>query len=80
MGYPVLLGSSLTDDEFKHLCDLTNLPKFPIRREAYFWVLSNLSIGCGDSFFFDELLDKEADTVDEFLSYINEQKLLRILE
>ena len=80
MSHPLLLGSTLTDDEFKHLCDLTNLLKYPIKDISYFWVQSDLSIGCDQSYFFDKASDRQVETVDEFLSYIKEQKLLRILE
>ena len=80
MGHPVLLGTKLTDSEFKQLYDLANFPKYTIREKAYFWVLSDLSIGCSNRYSFVNSVDKELNTLDEFLSYINEQKLLRILE
>lgn len=80
MHSPILLGSNLTQSEFKQLYDLANFPKYPIREEAYFWVLSNLSIGCGNKYSLINTPDRQVETVDEFLSYINEQKLLRILE
>ena len=80
MSHPVLLGSTLTDDEFKQLYDLTSFPKYGIREDACFWVQSDLSIGCSNSYFFDKASDRQVETVDEFLSYINEQKLIRILE
>ena len=79
MGHPVLLGTKLTDSEFKQLYDLANFPKYTIREKAYFWVLSDLSIGCS-RYSFVNSVDKELNTLDEFLSYINEEKLSRILE
>ena len=80
MNYPVLLGSSLTDAEFKHLCDLTNLLNYPIKDISYFWVLSNLSIGCSNIRPHTNFSNCAVLTMNEFLSYINEQKLLRILK
>lgn len=76
----VLLSTNLTDSEFKQLYDLASFPKYSIREDACFWVQSDLSIGCSHSYFFDKASDRQVETVDEFLSYIKEQKLLRILE
>ena len=80
MGSPILLGSNLTQSEFKQLYDLANFPKYTVREKAYFWVLSDLSIGCSKKYGFVNTSDRQVETVDEFLSYIKEQKLLRILE
>lgn len=80
MGHPVLLGTKLTDSEFKQLYNLANFPKYTIREKAYFWVLSDLSIGCSNAYSSIYTSDRQVETVDEFLSYIKEQKLLRILE
>ena len=77
---PVLLGSSLTDNEFKHLCDLTNLLKYPIKDISYFWVLANLSIGCSNIRPHTKFSNCAVLTMDEFLQYIEQQKLLRILQ
>lgn len=80
MRSPILLGSSLTQSEFKQLYDLANFPKYTIREKAYFWILSDLSIWCSNKYSFVNTSDRQVETVDEFLSYIKEQKLLRILE
>lgn len=80
MNHPVLLGSTLTDDEFKHLCDLTSFIKCPAKDTCYFWVLSNLTIGCSNMRPHQDFSNRDVLTMNEFLSYINEQKLLRILE
>ena len=80
MSHPVLLGSTLTDDEFKHLCDLTNLLKYPIKDISYFWVLIDLSIGCSIIRPHHDFSNRDVLTMNAFLSYINEQKLIRILE
>ena len=80
MGHPILLGTNLTDSEFKQLYDLANYPKYTIREKAYFWVLSDLSIGCSNAYNFVNTSNRQVETVDEFLSYIKEQKLLKVLE
>ena len=80
MHYPVLLGSSLTNDEFKHLCDFMNLFNYPIKDISYFWVLSDLSIEYSNIRPHTNFSNCAVLTMNEFLSYINEQKLLRILE
>ena len=86
MGSPILLGSNLTDDEFKHLYDLTIFFKCPDKDTCYFWVLSSLTIGCSTSIGCSPLRPHQdfsncdVLTLDEFLAYIKEQKLLRILE
>ena len=80
MSHPILLGSKLTQSEFKQLYDLANFPKYTVREKAYFWVLSDLSIRCSKEYGFVNTSDRQVETVDEFLSYIKEQKLLRILE
>ena len=80
MGSPILLGSTLTDDEFKHLCDLTNFIKYPTKNNTYFWVLASLSIACSLIRPHRDFSNRDVLTMDEFLSYIKEQKLLRILE
>ena len=36
MNHPVLLGSTLTDDEFKHLRDLTGFIKCPPKKQYLF--------------------------------------------
>ena len=80
MNHPVLLGSTLTDDEFKHLCDLTDFIKCPTKNSTYFWVLANLSIGCNLIRPHNDFSNCDILTMNEFLAYIKEQKLLRILE
>ena len=80
MGSPILLGSNLTDDEFKHLYDLTSFIKYPAKDTCYFWVLSNLTIGCSPLRPHQDFSNRDVLTLDEFLAYIKEQKLLRILE
>ena len=80
MNRPVLLGSTLTDDEFKHLRDLTGFIKCPTKNSTYFWVLANLSIGCSLIRPYHDFSNCAVSTMNKFLSYINEQKLLRILE
>ena len=80
MGSPILLGSDLTNEEFRYLYNLANFPKYTIREKAYFWVLSDLSIGCSNAYSYIYTSNRQVETVDEFLSYIKEQKLLRILE
>ena len=77
---PVLLGSTMTDDEFNHLCDLTSFIKCPTKNSTYFWVLANLSIGCNLVLPHHVFSNREVVTMDEFLAYIKEQKLLRILK
>ena len=77
---PVLLGSTMTDDEFNHLCDLTIFIKCPTKNSIYFWVLANLSIGCNLVLPHQDFSNCDVLTLDEFLAYIKEQKLLRILE
>ena len=80
MNHPVLLGSTLTDAEFKHLCDLMGFIKCPTKNSTYFRVLSNLSIGCSPIHPHHDFSNCAVSTMNEFLSYIKEQKLLRILE
>ena len=80
MDNPILLGSTLTDDEFKHLCNLTKFLKCPTKDVTYFWVLSDLSIVCSLIRPHQDFSNHNVLTMDRFLSYINEQKLLRILE
>ena len=58
MSHPVLLGSTLTDDEFKQLYYLASSPKYSIRENACFCVQPDLSIGCSHSYFFDEVSDR----------------------
>ena len=58
MSHPVLLGSILTDDEFKQLYYLASSPKYSIRENACFCVQPDLSIGCSHSYFFDEVSDR----------------------
>ena len=80
MDHPVLLGSTLTDGEFKHLCDLTKSLKCSTKDIIYFWLLSDLSIGCGLIRPYQDFSNCDVLTMNEFLAYIKEQKLLRILE
>ena len=80
MNRPVLLGSTLTDEEFKHLCDLRGFIKCPTKNSTYFWVLANLSIGCSLIHPHHDFSNYDVLTMNEFLAYIKEQKLLRILE
>ena len=80
MSSQILLGSTLTDGEFKHLCDLMGFIKCPDKNNTYFWVLSNLSIWCSLIRPHHDFSNRVVLTLDEFLSYISEQKLLRILE
>ena len=80
MGHPVLLGSTLTDDEFKHLCNLTKFLKCPTKDVTYFWLLSDLSIVCSLIHPHQDFSNRSVLTMNEFLSYIKEQKLLRILK
>lgn len=80
MNHPILLGSTLTDDEFKHLCGLTSFIKCPAKDTCYFWVLSNLAIGCSLIRPHHDFSNCDVLTMNEFLAYIKEQKLLRILE
>ena len=80
MDHPILLGSALTDDEFKHLCDLTGFIKCHTKNSTYFWVLTNLSIGCSLIRPHNDFSNCDVLTMNEFLAYIKEQKLLRILE
>ena len=80
MNHPVLLGSTLTDDEFKHLCDLTCFIKCPTKNSTYFWLLANLSIGCSLIRPHNDFSNCDVLTMNEFLAYIKEQKLLGILE
>lgn len=80
MNHPVLLASTLTDDEFNHLYNLSNYPKYPTKNISYFWILSDLSIGCSDIRPHQDFSNYAITSAEEFLSYINEQKLLRILE
>ena len=77
---PILLGSTLTDDEFKHIFELTSLIKYPAKDTCYFWVLSNLTIGCSPLRPHQDFSNLSVLTMDEFLAYIKEHKLLRILE
>ena len=77
---PVLQGSTLTDDEFKHLCDLTSFIKCPAKDTCYFWVLSNLTIGCSNIRPHQDFSNCTAATIEELLSYIEQQKLLRTIE
>ena len=75
---PILLGSTLTDDEFKHLHNLAGYLKCDNKDNSYFWILSDLSIGCSNLRMYQDftyIVLKE-----EFLSYIEQQKLLRTLE
>ena len=80
MSHPVLLGSTLTDDEFKQLYDLTSFPKYSIRENACFWIQPDLSIGCSLIRPHHDFSNCAVLTMNEFLAYIKEQKLLRILE
>lgn len=80
MNHPVLLGSTITDDEFTHLCDLTNFIKCPAKNTCYFWVLSNLTIGCSNIRPHQDFSNCTVATIEEFLQYIEQQKLLRTLE
>ena len=80
MNRPVLLGSTLTDDEFKHLRDLTGFIKYPTKNNTYFWVLSNLSIACSLIRPHHDFSNRDVLTMNEFLDYIKEQKLLRMLK
>lgn len=80
MDHPVLLGSTLTDDEFKHLCNLTKFLKCPTKDITYFWLLSDLSIGCSLIRPHHDFSNRDVLTMNGFLAYIKEQKLLRILE
>lgn len=77
---PILLGSNLTNEEFRYLYSLANFPKYTIREKAYFWVLSDLSIGCSNKYSFVNTVDRQVETVDEFLTYIEQQKLLRTIQ
>ena len=80
MNHPVLLGSTLTNDEFKHLCDLGGFIKCPPKNSTYFWVRVNLSIACSLIRPHHDFSNRDVLTMNEFLDYIKEQKLLRILE
>ena len=79
MDHPILLGSTLTDGEFKHLCNLTKFPKCPGKDISYFWVLSDLSIGCRLIRPHQDFSNCDVLTMNEFLAYIKEQKLSQIL-
>ena len=80
MNHPVLLGSTLTDDEFKHLCNLAQFIECPTKNTSYFWISSVLSIGCNDIQPHQDFSNRNVLTMDEFLQYIEQQKLLRILQ
>ena len=80
MRSPILLGSTLTDGEFKHLCDLTGFIQCPTKNSTYFWVLANLAIMCSLIRPHHDFSNRDVLTMNEFLAYIKEQKLLRILE
>ena len=80
MGSPILLGSNLTDGEFEHLRDLSNSPECDNRYYSYFWVVSDLSIVCSKIHPQQDFRDRTVLTKDEFLSYIEQQKLLRTIE
>ena len=77
---PVVLCSTITDDEFEHLRDLSNSPECDNRYYSYFWVVSDLSIGCSKIHPQQDFRDRTVLTMDEFLSYIEQQKLLRTIE
>ena len=80
MNHPVLLASTLTDDEFNHLYNLANFPKYPSKKISYFWVLSDLSIGCSDIRPHQDFSNCAIASAEEFLAYIEQQKLLRVLQ
>lgn len=77
---PVVLGSTITDDEFNHLYGLTNTHEYASRYYNYFWVASDLSIWCSKIHPQQDFRDRDVLTMDEFLQYIEQQKLLRILQ
>ena len=79
MNHPVLLGSTLTDDEFKHLCDLAGFIKYPTKNSTYFWVLANLSIGCSLIRSHHDFSNCDVLTMNEFLAYIKEHQLSQML-
>lgn len=80
MNHPVLLASTLTDDEFNHLYNLADNPKCPNKAISYFWILTDLSIGCSNLQAHHDFSKCAVLTMDEFLQYIEQQKLLRILQ
>jgi hypothetical protein len=80
MHRPVLLGSTLTDDEFKHLCNLAQFIECPTKNTSYFWISSDLSIGCNDKHPHQDFSNRNVLTMDEFLAYIEQQKLLWTLQ
>lgn len=80
MDHPVLLGSSLTDDEFNYLFNLSNFPKYPGKNISYFWILSDLSIGCSPIRPHQDFSNHVVVMLDEFLTYIEQQKLLRTIQ
>lgn len=80
MNHPVLLGSTLTDDEFNHLYNLANFPKCSTKKISYFWILTDLSIGCSNLQAHHDFSNCAIASAEEFLTYIEQQKLLRILK
>ena len=79
MDHPILLASSLTNEEFRYLHNLANFRRCPGKDISYFWVLSDLSIGCSLIRPHQDFSNCAVLTMDEFLTYIEQQKLLRIL-
>lgn len=77
---PILLGSTLTDAEFKHLCNLTKFIKCPTKNITYFWILSDLSIGCSTIRPHQDFSNSNVLTMDEFLAYVEQQRLLRTIQ
>ena len=80
MNHPVLLASTLTDDEFNHLYNLADNPKCPNKAISYFWILTDLSIGCSNLQAHHDFSKCAIASAEEFLTYIEQQKLLRILK
>lgn len=80
MNHPVLLASTITDDEFNYLYNLANFPKCPTKKIAYFWILTDLSIGCSNLQAHQDFSNCNVLTMDEFLAYVEQQRLLRILQ
>lgn len=80
MNHPVLLASTLTDDEFNHLYNLANFPKCLTKNISYFWILTDLSIGCSNLQAHHDFSNCTIASAEEFLQYIEQQKLLRTLE
>ena len=80
MNHPVLIAKKLSVDEFIHLHDLANHPKHHNKNTAYFWVTSDLTIGCSGIYSPLMSTDWEMNSAEEFLAYIEQQKLLRTIE